>query len=114
MTELILYLVTLLIVYLIYFLLIIKRKKTLEKYRTSTEVRFLEVRYQLDIDQMAITNAFIIATTVTIVSFIPKIIWKLVVGFVILIPMILVAYHFLGIYYQKKYRKQERGKKHVS
>lgn len=117
MEELVLYVLCFLLVYLIYVCLIVLRKKKLNKYRTSTEVRYLEGRYKIDVDRMnlkklantmALANAFIIANVVTIIGFINHLILKLCVGFVVLIPMILIVYHLLGKHYQKKYGKKDR------
>lgn len=119
MKEVILYGLCFIFVYLIYLCLVVFRKKKLTKYRTSTEVRYLEARYNVDIDKinlkllantMALANAFIIANTVTIISFIDNLIIKLMVGFVVLVPMILLVYHLLGKYYQKKYGMKKKKK----
>lgn len=112
MEEFILFIVFFLIVYFIYLFLIILRKKKLEKYRNSTEIRYLVGRYHVDMKAsnmktvaniMALTNAFIISLTVTIISFIPNFIIKILVGFVLLIVLILISYDIIGKYFQKKY-----------
>lgn len=106
---------TFIIVYLIYLLLIILRRKKVEKFKNSTEVRYLENKYKLNIKKedlkslthlLSMSNAFIIATTITAISFIDDLILKLMVGFMILFPMILIVYHFIGKSLQKKYRKK--------
>ena len=112
MQEIIFYILCFLLVYLIYLCFVVFRKKKLNKYRTSTEVRYLEYRYHINMENinlkkmantMALANAFIISNTVTIISFIDETLLKLAVGFVVLIPMILLVYHIVGKYYQKKY-----------
>lgn len=116
MKELIFFLIVFLLVYLIYLFFIILRKKKLEKYYNSTEVRYLVGRYKINIQKsnmkevangMALANAFVISTTVSIVSLLNNLVLKLLVGFVVLIPLILITYHLMGRYFLKKYGKKE-------
>ena len=111
MEQVILFLLTFLVVYLIYLFLIILRKKKLDKYDQSTEMRYLAMRYQLNMKKLnmkkiahilALTNAFIIATTVTVMSLISDFILGILVAFVTLFPLILICYHIIGSYYKKK------------
>ena len=115
MKELIVYLLTFLIVYLLYFFFVILKEKKLNSYKKSTEITFLKTKYKLDIEKIginklshvcALSNVFIIANTLAIVHFIDNFLLKTVVGFIVLIPMILIVYNFIGKYYQKKYRKK--------
>ena len=102
------------LVYLIYFLFIISRKKKMNKYRSSTEILFLEKKYKLNIDNinlrklshiLALANAFIIALVFVVVSFIDNFIIKILIGFILLIPIILFVYHLIGKYFQKRSEK---------
>lgn len=112
MGELVLWLVCFVIVYLLYFLLVINNKKKLAKYRNSTEVKFLENKYKVNIKKieiktlaniMALVNAFIIATTVSIIGIVDNMFLKLLVAFVVLIPLILIMYSIIGRLLVKKY-----------
>lgn len=112
MQEFVLFITSFMIVYFIYLCLIILRKKKLKKYRNSTEIKYLIGRYHIDIEKanmktlvhiLALTNAFIISLTVTIVNFIPNLILKILAGFVLLILFILIIYDGIGKYFQKKY-----------
>lgn len=114
MEKLILFLVTFIFVYLVYFVLIILRKKKMDKYKKSTEVRYLENKYKLDVKKLnlkalvhvlALSNAFIIATTILVINFVDDLVLKLMVGFMVLFPMILIVYHIIGKTLQKKYKK---------
>ena len=111
MKELTLFIIIFLLVYLIYLVLIILRKNKIEKYKNSTEVRYLEKKYNLEIKKinlkklshiLALANAFIISMTVTITNIVDNFILKLLVGFIFLFPMILLIYHIIGINLQKK------------
>lgn len=121
MEELIFYLITFVLVYLLYLFFVILKEKKRSRYQDSTEITFLKKKYKLDIDAIginklshvcALSNAFIIANTVLIIGFIDSYFLKAIVGFIILIPMILIVYTIIGKYYQKKQGKG-RGDKNV-
>ena len=99
------------IVYLFYYLVIVRRKKGLQAFEKGKQLQFFKNAYKLDVkkldlkkfaNSLALANAFIIAFTVTIIEFFDSLIIKLLVGFVILIPLILLVYYILGQTYKKK------------
>ena len=105
---------TFILVYLVYLFLIVLRKKKVKKYQNSTEVKFLVNRYNINIKKinlkklanlLALTNSFIIAVTILAVSYINGFILKLMVGFIVLFPMILIFYSIIGKQLSKKYGK---------
>lgn len=111
MEEVIIFILFFLLVYGMYYLFVISRKKKLKQYYQSTEVRYLEMRYHIDLKDvpiqklartLAFANAVIISLTAWIASLLPNLILQLVVGFILLILFILIGYHFVGTYYQKK------------
>lgn len=111
MEYIITYCVVFIIVYLIYLLFVVKRKKSIEKLKKSLEVRFLINRYHIDINninirslsnKIALCNSFIISTTFIIVLFIKPFILKMLLGFVVLFPLILISYHILAKLLLKK------------
>ena len=102
------------IVYLIYYILIINNKKKILKYRYSKEVSYLVTKYQLNVEKIglkklahfiALTNAFIISTTVSIVSYFDNIVIILIMSFVVLLLLIIISYAILGRILVKKYGK---------
>lgn len=102
------------IVYLVYSLIVILRKKGFEKFKTSKQLIFFETAYKIDFKKinlksfahaLALTNAFIIALTCTIIEIFDNLILKLAVGFVILFPLMLLMYKILGTIYKKKAEK---------
>ncbi len=116
MEDFIFYIISFGVVYLIYLFLIIMRKKKKEKYTNSTEFKYLIKKYKLNVDKLnidklihvlALSNAFIIATTVFIIGFINNYILKILVGFVILLPLCIFIYHIIGTYLK---RKEKSGK----
>ena len=102
--------------YLIYLLIIISRKKGMEAFKQGKQLLFFKNAYKLDIDKLdhkkfanalALSNAFIIATTITVIEIFNNLILKLLVGFVILIPLTLLIYYVLGKNYKKKEGKHD-------
>ena len=98
-------------VYIVYYLIIVRREKGLEAFKKGKQLLFFKNAYNLDIkkvdvkkfaNSLALANAFIIAFTVVAIEFIDSLIIKLLVGFVILIPLILIVYYILGRIYKKK------------
>ena len=103
------------IVYLVYSIFVVYRKKGFEKFKSSKQVIFFEKAYQLDFKKinlksfaqaLALTNAFIIAFTCTVIELFDNLIFKMLVGFVILVPLMLLMYKLLSIVYKKKEGKQ--------
>lgn len=134
--KLILFLIVFTIIYLGYYIFVIrkynkslkpdtkpKKKKKTEAYdiKERVEILFLTRKYNINVNKLdmnqllwdiAFVNSFIMSTTVVVIGldFIKGYIWKLLLGFVILIPLILLGYYILG----KKYKRIEsRGNKNV-
>ncbi len=83
----------------------------LNKFVNGKEMKYLKYKYKLDYTKIntkrlanvvAISNAFIISSTVTIVSYFDNYILQMLIGFFILIFLILFIYHIIGIIYKKK------------
>ena len=111
MEKLIWFIVVFIIVYLFYLFFVICRKKKLEKIKNSTEILFLQKKFKLKLTKInnnflahgvALTNAFIIAVTFTIVELFNNIIIKLMIAFVTLIILILIVYTIFGKILKKK------------
>lgn len=120
MRELVLFTMCFIIVYLVYYVVVIRRKKKLEKLINSTECQFLKMKYNIDVtkipikvlaNHLSLINALIISVAASIISI--NIIktnvmleWlvKFILGMIVLVPLILIMYNFLGKYYQKNYQ----------
>lgn len=118
MTEFKNFLLAFTVVYLIYFFAIIIRKKGKDKLKDSIEVKCLKNKFKLNLDLIninmlshiiALSNSFIIALTVTLISFIENLILKMLVGFILLIILEMLIYSLIGNYFKCK----ERGNKNV-
>ena len=106
-----LFIFSFLIVYLVYYLIVVRRDKGIEAFKRGKQVLFFKNAYNLDLkkldyksfaNSLALVNAFMVAFTVTIIEFIEGNVLKLLIGFVILIPLILVCYYILGKIYKMK------------
>lgn len=113
MFSLLLFLVTFVVVFLIYLLFVIRRGKYLNKFVKGREVSYLKKVYKIKIKEtdyksisilVALTNSFIIATSVAIVSLFKNIFIEIVVGFVTVMALILICYHIIGTIYKKEGR----------
>ncbi len=111
MKQLILWIFSYIIVYFIYTMFVVRKEDKLQKMKKSTEINYLKKVYHLKLNQfdlkwlvkkVIMVNSFIISITVTLASLVSNIIWMLLLGFVILFPSILLSYHVLGKYLQKK------------
>jgi len=111
MKEIIMFLLIFILVYLFYFIFVINKKKALKKLPNGKELTFLKYRYKLNYSKInikslahkvALTNAFILSSTVTIISLIDNFILALLIALLVLIPLILICYHLIGTHYQKQ------------
>ena len=125
--KLILFLIMFTIVYIGYYILVIrtynkvdtkKKKRKKKNDEERVEIQYLVNRYKLNIKNInmnnllwdiAFTNSFIISLTVVVIGLdvIKGYIWKLLLGFVVLIPSILIGYKILGIKYNKQKEKRK-------
>lgn len=101
----------LIIIYLAYLFTIIMRPDKLKKFVTAKEITLLKSRYKLNIDQIgvkklthtiAISNSIIISFTIYMALLVDNMILQLLIGFLVMIPSILIVYHIIGRYYKRK------------
>lgn len=111
MNYLLTFIICFIIIYLIYSIFVIYRKKGFEKFKNSKQVIFFEKAYNMDFKNvnlkgfaqaLALTNAFIISFTFTIIQLIQNFILKMLVAFVILVPLMFLMYKLLSEIYKKK------------
>lgn len=111
MEHVITFIVSFLIIYLVYYIIVVKREKGLEKFKEGKQLDYFKQVFKLDISKLdikkfanslALSNAFIMSLTITIIEFLHNLILKMVVGFAIIIPLMLITYKILGESYKKK------------
>lgn len=102
------------LIYILYLIFVVSRKKKQNNILNTTEVIFLKKKYNLKLtkinkkklaNEIAICNSFIISSTVSCVVPINKMIFQFLAGFVILVGLILIIYSFLGKEYKRKEEK---------
>ena len=109
------YLIVFLIIYLCYFLFVIMRKKSLEKFKTSTYAMYLKNVYKVKIEQMnpyilanelALTNSFVLSTSMyyvlNIEGKIKNEILFILASFIGIMIILFGVYHILGTILKKK------------
>lgn len=116
MKEIIFYIVSMVILFLLYYIFVMCNKKRLQKFSKNTYVTYLVNVYKLDIEKIGIKtlalavimiNSFIIATTVFIVGFLNNLILKFILSFIVLIPLQLLMYHIVGKTFEKRFRREK-------
>lgn len=117
MKYVILFLSIFLVVYLIYIIFVVNRKKSLKKITNGKELTYLKYRYKLNYDKInikslahaiALANAFIIAIVVTVISVFRSFWLQMLACIVVLLPTILVIYHIIGKYYQNIQKRRNK------
>lgn len=113
MDKLLLFVISFLFVYLVYLITVISKIDKNDKFIKSKQVLFFKNVYKIDINKinlnkfahiLSLSNAFIIAITITVIEVFDSLILKMLVGFVILFPLTLLIYTIIGKIYKSKER----------
>ena len=111
MRELILYLIIFILAYLFYVIFVLCRKNVLKKFPNGKEMTYLKLKYGIKVNDsnlkkvanlIFLVNSFILSTAVYVVSLFDNLFVEIIVGVVVLLMLILVFYHLLGTYLQKR------------
>lgn len=111
MNYIVLFMISFILIYITYYIVIINRKKGLKSFKKGKQLEFFIKAYKLDknklnikkfANSLSLTNSFIIALTITIMEFIDNLIIKLLLCVIILTTLMLVMYNYLGKAYKKK------------
>ncbi len=109
--ELILFILTFLLVFIIYELFLVRKAKKDKRRKKPVEVGYLIGKYKLDLEKLnykrllniiSAVSAFDISLVVTIVSLLESFYLQLLVGFVLIMIVIIVSYDIVGRIYKKK------------
>lgn len=121
MEYIIYFILTFLIVYLISYFILVRKRDKYDKKKVPVEVEYMIKKYRLNIKKMdyhrflraiSIVGSFDMAIAVLIIFPIDNIILQLLVGFIVLIPLILISFNLLAKHYVKKgFVKNERKRK---
>ena len=111
--KLIEFFIVFILCYLVYLFFVILRKKN-KKFnpkKLKQEENYLIAKYNLDFKKInyrrylhlvSLTNSFIFSLTLELIQIVKGLFFQILLGFVLLIPLILICYTMIGKYYQKK------------
>lgn len=108
--ELFLFLLCFFLVFTIYELFIVRKSKK-KKAKYPIEVKYLVTKYHLDMKKVdypqllqivALVSSFDISLIVSVVLILDSYLWQLLAAVVLVLPVILVSYHFVGMFYRKR------------
>lgn len=125
MEYIIYFLLTFVIMYVISYFLIVRKKDKYDEKKIPVEVQYMIKKYKLDmklidykrfLKAIAWIGSLDMSIAVIIIFNIENIFLQLLLGFIILIPLILISFHILAKYYKKKgcvknERKNTRNRK---
>ena len=114
MESVIEFIIFFILVFLGYYLFIVKKYKKYDEKKCPTEVAYFVKIYKINPKNinyhkflLAITfiNALIIAGVATTISIVTGLFLQLILGLFLLIPLMILSYSLLGKYYQNKKTK---------
>ena len=109
--ELILFLLCFLLVLLVYEIFIVRKAKKNKSKKYPMEVKYLINRYHLNMRKVdypqllqivSLVSSFDIAFIVSVVIIVDSYLWQLLAALVLVLPVILISYHLVGVFYRKK------------
>ena len=109
--ELVLFLISFIVVFVLYQLFIIRWAKSEKNHKEPFEVTYLVTKYGLDLEKVnykkllrvvSIVSSLDIALVVSIIVLIKSFILEIIVGFISILIIILVSYHLVYLVYKKK------------
>ena len=112
------YIISYALVFLLYYLLFIRKKTKYNKNKVPVEYYYVislyglkekDIDYKIFMYMTLFVNTFIIVTTYIIVfKLLDNWIWMVICGIVIIILLIVICYGIIGRYYQKKQKIERR------
>ena len=105
------FLITFIIIYLLYLFTVILNKKKKNKIFNTNQARLIIDPNKLDVNKIdrnkfvqviSLSNSFIVALTFACSEFFSNYFIKLIVSFLLLIVLILIIYRLIGFIYKKK------------
>lgn len=105
MYNLIFSIVAFVVIYLLYVIFVISRKSKIEKFKKNSYVTFLVTKYNVDLEKtniyalahaIALTNSFIVSSTLFIISYVSNVYIMLVGSLLVIVPLQLLMYALIG------------------
>jgi len=111
MDKLILFLLSFCFVYFIYLITVVSKINKNDKFINSNQALYFKRVYKINLENInikkfaniiSLANSLIISLTLLIIDFFGNLFLKMIIGFIILIPLILLIYHIIGKIYKSK------------
>lgn len=111
MEYIIYFILTFIFCYIVSYFLLVKKRDKYDKKKVPVEVQYMVNRYKLDmkninyrkfLKSISLVGSFDMALAVIIIYNVNNIILQLIIGFIVLIPLILISFRLLANYYIKK------------
>ena len=109
MEDLVLFFLSFVFIFLLYEIFIVSpRKKNPHKKKEIIEIRYLDAKYSIDMKKIsypqllqicAIVSSLDIAIVVTVISKIEEYFLMILIGFIMIIVLILISYHFVYLFF---------------
>ena len=108
--EIVLFLLCFFLVLIVYEIFIVRKAKK-NRDKRPMEVKYLTSRYHLNMRKVsysqllqivALVSSFDISFIVSMVMLIDSSLWRIIAVLVLVLPVILISYHFVGMFYKKK------------
>ncbi len=110
MKHIILFIMTYIFVFLIYQIFIVRKAKRRNSKKRPMEINYLIQKYNIDINKInykkllkvvALISSLDISIIVTIVTLFDNYLIQIIIVFILVIPIIMISYNFVGMYYKK-------------
>ncbi len=118
--EFILFIISFIIVFVLYQIFIIRKAKRVKKPKEPVEVTYLVRKYKLDLDKInyrvllnivSLVSSLDIALVVVLILLFKSFILEMIVGFIGTLVIILVSYHIVYLVYKKKGKIKDEHKR---
>lgn len=116
MQKLILFVIFFTVIYLIYYFVFIRKQIKYQKDKVFSDVKILEGYYNIDVKKIGyqkvlrilnFVNALMLSIIMMLVINFDKVIYKILIIVVLIVPVIWVTYYFLAKYLKYLERKSE-------
>ena len=118
--EFILFIISFIIVFVLYQIFIIRKAKRKKNPKEPIEVSYLVNKYKLDLEKVnykkllrviSIVSSFDIALVVALILLFKSFIVEIVVGFIAMLIIIFISYHLVYLVYKKKGMIKDESKR---
>ena len=118
MENIILFIMFFIVIYLIYYFVFIRKQIKYNKNKVFSDVKLLESYYKINVKKIGyqkvlrilnFVNALMLSCIMMIVMNIDKILYKLLIIIILIVPFIWVTYYFLAKYLKHLERKSEEN-----